>query len=169
MIKKQEKVWRERIEGFVEKDLLPDRWMSVTQLADWVMQIDPYLLNSTPAHLSQLFGNRANGQVVLPLATAKRYMLTEDWIREAGARLQTTLGDELSRIGKKSLMKLEEGIDDGKTECIQIGLEMAGLWSKSLKLIRSGGGSERIKELTRKAWEFKRKTGADVISIKNNH
>jgi hypothetical protein len=168
MIKRREKEWKERIADLVANELYPDRWYKEAALAEWVTMIDPYLLLSTPARLHQLFGKRKDGKWVLPLATARRLMTTTKWGEERERRLEEAFGDEKRRIGKKSLMQLEAGIDEGSTELIKVGLEFAGMWQKGFK-IQHENLEKKAKELGKLASKYDTFTEKDVRDLKGNN
>lgn len=151
MIKRTEKEWVERIKHLVDNDMVPEKWLSVEMLANWIIQIDPYLLNSTPIRLHQLFGRRKGdgekaGRWVLSMETAQRLMLDTEWENVKSRKLMATVGDDIKRIGKKSFMMLENKIDEGDMEAVKVGLEISKQWVKGIKTFK--GEEERAKVIT---------------------
>ena len=163
-----ERDWRAKVKDLVESEMIPDRWTSEASLAEWLQSIDPYLLMHTPAKVHQLLGRRKNGKWVLPLPTAQRLMLNQIWENEKKQRLQSVFGDDLKRLGKKAMMQLERGIDEMNITCIQMALEMAAIWQKGFKVTHIDG-EKQSKQIFKLFKEYKKFTGKDVESIKDNH
>ena len=149
---------------------MPDKWYSETALADWIMLVDPYLLLSTPARLHQLFGKKpGSDRYVLPLPTAKKFMCSEKWDKAKSERLKEAFGEELGRLGNKAKMQLERLIDEGSVEAIKIGLEMAGIWQKGLKITHTDD-RKRAKKLGKLASEYQKMyTEEDVKDLEGNN
>ena len=167
-IMRMERTWREKVKELVDNDGFPTQWVSESNLADYIQAIDPFLLLCTPAKLHQLLGRRKTGRWVLPLSRAQKLMLNQKWENEKKQRLQEVFGDNLQRLGKKALMQLERGIDEMNVTCIQMALEMAGIWQKCYKVTHVDG-QKQAEEIVKLYNAYKKHKRKDVKNLKGNH
>lgn len=166
-IMRMDRTWKEKVNELVENDGFPAQWVSEGNLADYIQAIDPFLLLATPARLHQLLGRRKNGRWVLPLSTAQKYMLNQRWENEKKRRLQEVFGDNIKRLGKKALMQLERGIDEMNVTCIQMALEMAGIWQKGYKVTHIDG--KKVAEELADIWNRWKKFGNEDVRAKKGN
>lgn len=160
--------WVKRIQDFYDNGFFPKRWKSSEQLANLIVQIDPYLLNSTPLDLSRLFGKK-NDKPVLPLESARRLMLCDEWEKVKWDRLQATIGDNLKRIGDKSVQQLESKIDEGQQWAVVKGLEISGVLQKNVN-IKHIDDKEKARKLGKLTAEYlKEYTSKNVEKLDGNH
>jgi hypothetical protein len=125
--------WKDRIEKLKElgrfgRNEITDR----EKLIEILKLVDAYLIMSDYTIIHQLLGKRLKrhkGELVemqryvLPLKKAKELMDCAEWIKIRDEAYFNTMGDVLSRIGRKSELKLEEKIDEGSMQAITLGMQ----------------------------------------------
>lgn len=165
-MKRQAKLaWNIRVENLKKANVFPKRWKSATMLAHMIARVDPVLLQADHSYVHNLLGKRLQhtpqgkwietNQYVLPLATAKRIMDSEEFDKARASLLQRNFGDEIQRIGSLSLTMLERNILEGNMDAVKVGLEMSGKYTKHVKHTHESDKkrAEKFKGMIQKAFE----------------
>jgi len=177
--------WGLKLRALKKLGLLPQRWTNAKLLAGFLLRIDIMFLYSTPIKVHKVLGKhlectnptaeekiwRETPKDVLLLKTARRFMLDESW-GQICADMTAEYGNEKERIGNKSIIGLEDLIDERDLGAIKIGLAFSGKYIPTVKHKKDKteeARAERLNELAKAAQQAKKYDGKDVKNLKGDN
>lgn len=169
--KTQFDLWKETIQDLSDKNLIPPKWTNPKQLADFLVLIDPFLLTFTPIRIHDILGKSKRKKSRLTLGKAQELMLCPEWETIKEQILKSTVVEDVKRIKRQAMFKLEERVAEGDLSAIRLTIELddTGILQKNVN-VKHIDNKEKAKKFGKLALDYlKIFKQNDVEQLEGNH